>query len=179
MNRTIKLIYASTALAAVAAISIAAGNLQGTLQSSYSQLAVATRAGDSAKAEKVLRGQCTKDFKSIDKTGKTKTLEQVIAEMKRGMAQIGKYMKSCTITLKSVNQNGNTAVGQVASHYAASLPGQGGKMQTLDMTEMSTDSWIKVGNDWKMKQTKISSQVVKIDGKTLNLDAPMPKKGKG
>jgi hypothetical protein len=48
-----------------------------------------------------------------------------------------------------------------------SRTGDDGKPHTMEMTSVSNDTWVKVGDDWRLKASVQKSMEVKRDGEVV------------
>lgn len=112
------------------------------------------------------KGVATPDFVAIDKSGKKTNLKDSV----QGIAMMFQMMKSITSvseTILSCQASGNTIHLTQESKLAGTIPGQGGKTSQMTDVSKSAETWVLVGTQWKIKQEKTLSDVMRVDGKQV------------
>jgi hypothetical protein len=145
-------------------------------QGVYAQYSSAFRSGNSKAAVRLLQTTATPDFTTRSRGGQVTTRQQMIRQLQKGPMGIPKGGK-ITMNLVNLKVNGNTAVSTSARKVTASQKDPQGKSHTFTVNSVSRDSWVKVGNAWKMKKSEEVSGTMLLDGKPFDPRAMMPPGG--
>jgi len=126
------------------------------------------KARDAKGLAKMFNDLATEDI-SMDGAGmsgmKKKQLTQSI-EAQMGMI---KSVKGGSMTLGKWKIQGNTATLEVTEkmEFTMSNPQDAKKPMVMKGTTISSDTWVKVGNKWKLKKVKVLKEDYTVNGKKL------------
>ena len=151
---------------AVLASAVLAGPLQKQFEAQMAKIDKCLLNKDIAGFEKLVKPMVTKDYKHIE-MGRTLNYNQMIAEMKQGLAMMGKVTvaRSKFITFK---QTGNTVVAKQSHRMEGTMTGQDKKTHTMAFVGTSQNTYRKEGGVWKMAIMDWKKQDMLMDGKPFD-----------
>ena len=157
--RTASILFVATLFVA----SAHASGLKSTIISMNKKVSATLVKGDLKAFEKITRAGVTKDF-VYSENGQNMTYDQMLKQMKDGMGQMGKIV-SAESKLVKLDIKGNTASG-VCSHTMKTITkGKDKKNHVMVMTGKSVDTYVKVGDTWKMSKMAWTNAKMTMDGK--------------
>ncbi|MEO7326713.1 MAG: nuclear transport factor 2 family protein [Dokdonella sp.] len=136
-------------------------DLKKIFEGRYAAMKVAMEARDS----KALAAFFAQDFQSIDVNGTVESLDQMLQEV---MAMPVDPARISGTTVLSAERHGDVATVVQRYHMTTtkpSLDGSGDK--PVELTAISTDTWIKSDGVWLGKDTQTEEMEYKKDGKVL------------
>ncbi|MBS1719072.1 MAG: nuclear transport factor 2 family protein [Armatimonadetes bacterium] len=154
------------AVLAVSLVSVSVAGLKEEINASYGKIAVALKNKDIKAFEKLLRGITTPDFRYVER-GTSQTLDQMVANMKMGMGQLGKVTRSKAYVV-SVKESRNFATVVAVHDMAGTMVTPDKKTHTMDYVGTMTETYVKFNGKWKLKEMKVAKEVMKMDGKPFD-----------
>ncbi|HEX4552994.1 MAG TPA: DUF4440 domain-containing protein [Xanthobacteraceae bacterium] len=144
----------------VGSVLAAEPDLQPRLEAQYAALKAAMAARDSNAISTLL----TPDFVSVDLSNQSKDATKMIEE---AAALPVDPNKNSHTALTNVSRNGDTAV--VAQRYDMTTKkvGRDGNMQDIQITTLSTDTWINSNGFWRLKRSITNQLDVAINGQAV------------
>jgi len=154
----------------IAGSSVAAqGKLPSQVSDFYSKNVSLIQKKDITGLEKLYNANFASDYVSYsapDKTGKVKkkNRSQDVESTKKAFSYISNFSKAkATITKFTVSKNSITVF--VTADLVGLIKGAPDKkVHTLAILESNGDTWVKVGNAWKLKVGKSLSNKTTVDG---------------
>jgi hypothetical protein len=137
-----------------------AADLKSTLNARYQQLNAALKRNDSQAVEKWLKQNLTSDFKYTSKDGHSFGREAFAKGLKEQVQQTKQVLIS-TVQLSQFGQSKQSASVFVKSDFKGKVNFDGRELTLVDHSQTS-DTWVKVGTDWKLDrsiQTKDDTQM--------------------
>jgi hypothetical protein len=153
------------------AMALDAGMTQ-KLQSIYSKMDSLALKKDVPSLKKYLSQVSTPDCVFVSKapkggTPESKNRDQAMASMESAITHIATVSRSFS-HVNSVAVSGGMAIASVTSTVVMKLkPEQKGPSHTIVQKSATNDTWVKAGDAWKLKISKIISVSVTQDGKLL------------
>lgn len=172
-----RFITAAAALAISAPI-LAQTDAKADFQARYTQLSEAMQARDEAAVGAIL----APDYTMTDANGDTRTRDQMMGARRGGPARpagaapaspsdpakaAARPQRQVTTTVQSATVSGPIANIVLQTQASGSRTGDDGKPHTMEMSSVSNDTWVKVGDAWKLKATVQKSIEVKRDGEVV------------
>jgi hypothetical protein len=122
---------------------------------------------DIAAFSAAMKGKVTPDFKYFETTAsKAMTFDQMVAEMKGGLAMMTKITSAESRLLK-LTASPSTATVLTSHHMTGLIPGKGKQPHTMTFTGVSVDVFKKTGAIWKMASMTWKATERKIDGRIV------------
>ncbi len=144
------------------------GSTKSTLMGIYNKLDSLSVKKDMTGLTKLLKQVATKDCFFITGKGEKQTVEKALSDMSKQMKVIVKFMNSTT-HIDTLTTKGSMAVARVSSSYKLTSPiDPSGTPHLIESSQVSEDTWVKVGADWKLKSSKTLKENTKIDGKVVS-----------
>jgi hypothetical protein len=145
---------------ALATAAAAQDDAKALFQARYETFRTAMAAKDSAAANAVL----APGYQMTDIRGETHDASSVATMMERMPAAMSQ--NSATTVLEATVTGDSAAIKQ---ELAAKMkrPGPDGNEMNLEMTVISNDTWVKVGDAWLLKASIQKDLVVKRDGEVF------------
>ncbi|WP_423142011.1 nuclear transport factor 2 family protein [Parablastomonas sp. CN1-191] len=171
-------------MAAVAAVAISApvlaqDDVKAGFETRYAQLRTAMEAHDDAAMGAIM----APDYAMTDLNGETHTRDQMrqMSARRGGPARppsdqapadgakpaSPKPERQVTLTVQSATVSGPVATVLLQTHANGSRTGEDGKPHTMEMTSLSSDTWVKAGDAWQLKASVQKSIEVKRDGEVV------------
>jgi hypothetical protein len=137
------------------------GSLQSVLEARYAAMKLAMADRDS----KALTAVLAPDFTSEDLSGKSESANEMIQQL-RGMPKDPNRVADTTVL--SVQVSGETATVHQRYHMTTSKVGaDGSTKQAIELTTLSTDTWINSQGTWLLRRTVTNQLDYKIDGRLV------------
>ncbi len=112
---------------------------------------------------KLVKGGVTSDFK-YSEDGKVMNFDEMVAMMKQGFAQ-QPAVTSANSTIVSLKEKGNAATAVCKHVMSGTMMGPDKKKHKFSMTGLSTETYKKIGKDWKMATMSWKNGDFMVDGK--------------
>ncbi|MEO6344151.1 MAG: nuclear transport factor 2 family protein [Dokdonella sp.] len=171
LPRTTMLIFLRIAASAVvvmltlsATVAIATtpeSDLKKIFENRYAAMDVAMEARDS----KAISAFLAPGFQSIDVDGTVENVEQMLKDV---MAIPADAARVCETTVLSAERDANVATVVQRYHMTTTAPSSDGSDNTrVELTAVSTDTWIKSDGAWLSQKTRTEEMEYKKDGKVL------------
>ncbi|MEI8281441.1 MAG: nuclear transport factor 2 family protein [Armatimonadota bacterium] len=142
-----KLITAVVAVLGLVAVS--AADLKSDINAMNLKIGKAMVKGDMKALDAMFNAGMTKDFK-YEEGGKTMTYAQMMEQMKASMATM--KCTSAVAKLVTLKEKGNSATSTESHVMKGTTMGADKKSHTMSFSGMSTNTYVKVGKDWKMSK---------------------------
>jgi hypothetical protein len=161
---------AATALATIVIASVAGaqGDVKTQLARVYAQLNDHIKNKRIGKAEKLFAQYGHPKFVYINPHGRRQTAKEMLAEMEASLGPQTKVTRSVS-RLDKVEVKASTATVRAYSDYALQMPGPDGKTHTFTGVSRSIDQWLKTPGGWKLKEVKVVSETMTMDGKPIRM----------
>jgi hypothetical protein len=123
--------------------------------------------------EKEITSLLATGFTSVDIVGKEKTAAQMVQEL-QSLPQ--DPHKESNTTILSVKVSGDTAVVEQRYNMKTSKTGADGVKKDVELTALSTDTWVSVNGAWLLRRTMTNQIDYSINGKSVihKVRAPGP-----
>jgi hypothetical protein len=154
------------AVLAISLASVSVAGLKEDINAVYGKVATALKNKDIKSIEKLLRGIATTDFRYVER-GTSQTMDQMIANMKAGMGELGKVTRSKAYVV-SVKESGNSAMVVAIHDMAGTMVTPDKKTHTMDYIGTTNEKFVKINGNWKLKEMKMVKEVMKMDGKPFD-----------
>lgn len=132
----------------------------------YSDLQVATKAKNVAKLKSMWKETSHSTFQLITSSGQKITGAQMLAQMEQQMNMFGKFT-TYVIKLSPIKKTPSTYVVRATSTFAMDLP-MNKKISKIAGSSVSTDTWVKDGAKWKLKEIRVTKETTTLDGKPIS-----------
>jgi hypothetical protein len=129
------------------------------LQANYDKISAAFRAHKSEVMDSLL----TPDATLTTPNHATWKRDRIVTDFKKQSSMMKDATWQRTVT--AVKIHGNEAVATVKGKFHGTFPGEGGKSHVFDLDSLTTDTWVRIGSAWKLKNANTTSLKPKIDGK--------------
>jgi ketosteroid isomerase-like protein len=160
-------IVASLSLLVVIAFASAAGDPSGVAKKAIAADYKAISKAFADKDFKTLASFMTDDFKGYPPKGAAITKADVTKDFSQERDHLTDVKWDRTIL--KFNLDGTTAHVSVEGIMTGKLVAGNGKGHLFSIDAHSQDDWVKVGKDWKIRQTKAGSMDIKMDGKPITM----------
>ena len=124
---------------------------------------------DMKTLEKLLKAGVTSDFVYVE-DGQKQNFAQMFANMKQGIGMM-KSFKVCSAHSSNIKEKGNKGSGMTTHTMIGTTTGPDKKTHVMNFVGTSTDTYVKVGGQWKMSRMEMKTTKMTMDGK------PMPGMG--
>lgn len=118
--------------------------------------------------KKVINETCSKDFTYTGADGASMTLENMLTNMETQMKAIDKVSKSKSNIIKCVIVKDLATLTVRSDTEMTGTNPADQKKHSIKTSDLSTDTWKKVGGKWMLKSVKVTSSSVWQDGKKIS-----------
>jgi ketosteroid isomerase-like protein len=166
MNRIIHKLLVAVLLASLSAVQCVAAEpaaesaLKSVLEGRYAALKAAIDARD----RQALAALLAPGFASVDVSGKSQTAEQMLTQLAASRKDPNKVSET---TLLSVKLNGDVATVSQRYHMTSAKVTSDGSRHPVELVTLSTDTWIRSGDSWLLRQTATDQLDYSVDGKAM------------
>lgn len=161
-----KLLVCSLAVASVCLAQ--AQSLRSQIDTYNKAISNAMMKKDFATMGKLLHASVTPDFKYIeDRPGKPLDADGMIKELQMGLGGFQK-VTSASAHITSLKETGKTAAVVVVYKMGGIVPGKDKKAHTMLSSGVSTETYVKAGGGWKLKQMVWKDTAMLLDGKPMD-----------
>jgi ketosteroid isomerase-like protein len=129
---------------------------QSDLRSSFEERYAAMKSAIANRDADALTSLLAPDFTSTDISGRTETGAQMIGELKKLPVDNRKTSKT---TIRSIKLKGSTAVVEQSYEMKTTKVAADGSTQSVELTTVSEDSWIKSANGVWLCQSTATNQL--------------------
>ena len=95
------------------------------------------------------------------------TYSQMMEQMKANMSAM--KCTSAVAKLVTLKEKGNTATSTESHVMKGTTMGADKKSHTMSFSGMSTNTYVKVGKDWKMSRMSWGKSTMMMDGKAMDM----------
>lgn len=154
-------------LAAVSLVAVSNADLRSDINAMNGRIGSAMVKGDMKALDAMMKAGMTKDFKYIE-GGKTMTYDQMMVQMKASMSSM--KCTSAVAKLLTLKEKGNMATSTESHVMKGTMPpGADKKVHTMSFVGTSTNTYVKVGKDWKMSKMSWGKSTMMMDGKPMDM----------
>ena len=159
-----KLIALSFAALSLAAVSSA--DLKSELKEMNARVGNAMVKGDMKNLEAMMKAGVTKDF-TYTESGQTMNFSQMMEMMKQSMGAM--KTTSAHTDIVTVKEKGNMGVATQKRTMTGTMTGPDKKSHKMSFNGTTTDTFVKVGKEWKMSKMVWGKNTMMMDGKPMNM----------
>jgi len=159
--RTLSILLAASFLV----VSAQAATLKSSILDMNKKVCSALVKGDFKAFEKYTRAGVTKNFVYTE-NGKSESYDEMLQQVKQSMS-MGK-ITSANATLLKLDIKGNSATGTTSHTMKVVTKGGDKKNHTMVVTGKSYETYVKVGDTWKMSKMAWGSSKMTMDGHALD-----------
>ncbi len=152
------------ALSLSAALAAFGAEPEATIQRVHAQFEQAMNTNNYAKAKAIAVQNFTPDFVRTRKAFKS-NLQQWLQNMN---PPAGVKITSFKFSLGKITTTGNTAKLLSTVTGVAQMKQGDGKMHKIVGTSIDEETWVKVGNAWKLRKMATVKESTTLDGKAVN-----------
>ena len=135
------------------------------IQAKYDGMSLLVMRKDGNKLAQYFLNMTTPNFAYRDAKGRGLNRAKLVAQLKAQMKTVKSFKKSSN-KVAAFGIKGGTATVRVISDFAMVFP-NGKKTVTIVGQSITTDTWVKGGNGWKLKSIRTLKENVKFDGKKM------------
>ena len=152
-------------LAAVGFAAISSSDLRSEIKDMNAQMGNAMRRGDMKAITAIIKAGCTKDFSYVE-AGKSSNMDQMLTNMKAGLSAM--KTTSAKASLLTLKEKGSNAVATEKHEVAGIMTDKNKKTHRIVFIGTSTDTYVKVGKEWKMSKMEWTANKMTMDGKPMD-----------
>jgi hypothetical protein len=134
--------------------------LRGTLEKRYAAMKMAM----AAKDEKAISSLLAPDFVSVDISGQTEDVSQMIKDVVAAPADPN---KTSMTTLLEIKTDANKASVEQRYEMKTKKNGPDGVAHDIDLTTLSSDTWVNLKGTWLIQRTETKQMDESVDGKIV------------
>lgn len=151
--------------AALSLVAISSADLKSELKEMNARTGNAMVKGDMKSLEAMMKAGVTKDF-TYTEAGKTMNFSQMMEMMKQSMGAM--KVTSAHTDIVTVKEKGNMGVATQKRTLTGIMTTPDKKTHKMSFGGMTTDTFVKVGKEWKMQKMVWGKNTMMMDGKPMD-----------
>jgi hypothetical protein len=152
-------------MAALSFAAISSADLRSEIKEMDAVVGNAMIKGDMKMLSKAIKAGVTNDFTYVEQ-GRSMTCDQMLETMKAGLSQM--KTTSARTQIVSLKEKGNSAMAVEKHMMAGMMTGPDKKTHKMSYVGTSTETYVKVGKEWKMSKMVWGMDKMMLDGKPMN-----------
>jgi hypothetical protein len=122
------------------------------------------KAAMAARDSKAMAALLTADFRSEDVTGKVQTGNEMVQQVSAMPKDPNRVSETTVLSVRVV---GNAATVRQRYHMTTSKTGPDGATHPVELTSVSTDTWVMTEGVWLLRQTVTDQLDYNVDGRVV------------
>jgi hypothetical protein len=131
-----------------------------TFEKLYADMKIAMESKD----ERAISALLAPGFASEDVSGKVESKDQMLAELDE---LPGDPNRKASTTVLAVDAAGASAIVTQRYHMTSKKMMRGGSPASIELTTVSTDTWKRIGNAWRMSRTVTEKMDYAVNGQNV------------
>ena len=156
----------AVSFAALSLVAISSADLRSDIKQMNAVVGNAMVKGDMKMLSKVIKAGVTNDFTYVEQ-GKTMTCDQMLETMKAGFSQM--KTTSAKTEIVSLKEKGNSGMATEKHMMTGTMTGPDKKTHKMSYVGTSTETYVKVGKEWKMSKMVWGMEKMMMDGKPMDM----------
>ncbi len=153
----------------IATAAAAQGDLKTQLSKVYAELNGYMKTKNVAGAERLFAKHAHPQFVYLHPSGRKQNGKQMLDEMKQSLTAPGATMIKSISRLEKLKVGSSAAVATTFGDWAMKMTGPDGKPHTFGGTSTTEDTWVRTSGGWKLKQVKVLTEKMTMDGKPFKM----------